>query len=116
VHLKPIVTHGEGRPRRFPPKNEQVRRGMGSSQPGAGARNWRKGNRETDKETNQKQNSIKNDSNKKQTEQRNKFKKKQKTKTVFLVRKKCVSLLVFPALVVMETASERQSCTSCLKV
>jgi hypothetical protein len=32
VHLKPIVTHGEGRPRRFPPNKEGIGRGMGSSQ------------------------------------------------------------------------------------
>jgi hypothetical protein len=36
VLLKPTLTHGEGRPWRFPPNNEQVGRGMGVSQPGEG--------------------------------------------------------------------------------
>jgi hypothetical protein len=36
VLLKPTLTHGEGRPRRFSPNNERVGRGMGSSQPGVG--------------------------------------------------------------------------------
>jgi hypothetical protein len=36
VLLKPTVTHGEGRPRRFPPNNERVGRGVDGSQPGAG--------------------------------------------------------------------------------
>jgi hypothetical protein len=36
VLLKPTVTHGEGRPRRFPPNKEGVGRGMGGSQPGEG--------------------------------------------------------------------------------
>jgi hypothetical protein len=33
VLLKPILTHGEDRPRRFPPNNEQVGMGMSGSQP-----------------------------------------------------------------------------------
>jgi hypothetical protein len=36
VLLKPALTHGEGRPRRFPPDNEGVQRGVGGSQPGEG--------------------------------------------------------------------------------
>jgi hypothetical protein len=36
VLLKPTLTHREGKPRRFPSNNEQVGRGMGSSQPGEG--------------------------------------------------------------------------------
>jgi hypothetical protein len=36
VLLKSTLTHGEGRPRRFPPNNEQVGRGVGGSQPGEG--------------------------------------------------------------------------------
>jgi hypothetical protein len=36
VLLKLTLTQGEGRPRRFPPNNEGVGRGLGGSQPGAG--------------------------------------------------------------------------------
>jgi hypothetical protein len=35
VLLKPSLIRGEGRPRRFPPNNEHVGRGMGGSQLGA---------------------------------------------------------------------------------
>jgi hypothetical protein len=36
VLLKPTLTHEVGRPRGFPPNNEQVGRDMGDSQPGEG--------------------------------------------------------------------------------
>jgi hypothetical protein len=37
VLLKPTLIHGEGKPRRFPPNNERVERGMGGFQPGEGS-------------------------------------------------------------------------------